>query len=364
MRNALLQKDLLVPSTIGLQDIDALRPSPAPLPEALESPADAEAALCRYMKEEIFPQFAPPPYGEIEMRRLCDRKPVYLFCEQTKGIMAVGKLFGHRCISSEEAWRRAENEYWNLRLLRDRFGMGSDTCRVVTPLGKSKNLSALLVTEKAPGRLLDYYIEKAICEQQSQQLFDRLRYLASFFVRLHCSSETDREVSPDLPWSYLCQLLDYLSQGFLDPCGRKSIEEYAAAWWDGDGVFTADREVIVHGDATPTNFLINGQEVIGIDLERMKWADRCWDLGFMAAELKHHFMWRMGNGWAAEPYIGHFLWEYAVNYRDAQFFYTITRRIPAHMALGLLRIARNSWLAIEYRKHLVAEARRCLKYGL
>jgi len=75
-------------------------------------------------------------------------------------------------------------------------------------------------------------------------------------------------------------------------------------------------------------------------------------------------MWRAGDRWAAEPYIGHFLWNYAVNCKDSQFFHYLTNKLPLYMALGLLRIARNNWLDVWYRKELIAEATRCLKYGL
>ena len=101
-----------------------------------------------------------------------------------------------------------------------------------------------------------------------------------------------------------------------------------------------------------------------IDLERLKWADRCWDLGFMAAELKHHFMWRAGNGWASEPFIGHFLWQYAVDYGNSGIFNVITRKLPLYMSLGLLRIARNLYLDDTHRENLINEAKLCLKYGL
>jgi len=364
MGNALLQEALSAQGGISLQDADVFCFSHTTLPDSLAASTSPGALLSRYLTREIFPQFASPPYGEIEMRKLSDQKPVYVFHEDMKDLIVVGKLFGRRSIPLEEAWRYAQQEYFNLKLLRERFGMSSDACHVVAPLGKNKELSALLVTEKAPGRLLDHYIEKAVCEQQSEQLLEKLSYLARFFGRLHRNSETDKWVSPALPQLYLRKLLDSLSEGPLGPDDREGIEEYANLWWDKNGTLVADREVIVHGDATPTNFLFNDHEVIGIDLERMKWADRCWDLGFMAAELKHHFMWRMGDRWAAEPYIGHFLWEYAVNYGNTQFFYAFTHRIPVYMALGLLRIARNSWLSEVYRKELITEAKRCLKYGL
>ena len=75
---------------------------------------------------------------------------------------------------------------------------------------------------------------------------------------------------------------------------------------------------MVHGDATPTNFYFDKENVIAIDFEKMKSADRCWDLGFIAAELKHYFMWRKHDGWAAEPFIRHFLWEYASHNNNIQ----------------------------------------------
>ena len=324
---------------------------------------EVEAAVCKYLKEEIFPQLASPPYGEIEVSELSRKKPVYLFLEKGKNIVVVGKSFKVESIPLEEAWLGADKEYLNLKLLRERFGMSGDTDYVVAPLGRSKELSALLITEKAPGRTLDYYIARAVYEQQRNELFEKLSHLARFFVKLHQISETDRTVSPDLPQAYMQKLLNCLRQELLGPLEEATIEQYSSRWWNEESIFVTDREVIVHGDATPTNFLFDGNMVMGIDLEEMKWADRCWDLGFIAAELKHHFMWRIGDAWAAEPFIGHFLWEYAVNYGNIRFFHIITRKIPLYMGLGLLRIARNNWLGEHHRKNLIKEAKQCLRYG-
>jgi len=315
------------------------------------------------MRQAIFPQLASPPFGEIEIISLSQQKPVYLFLEMHHNIAVVGKLFKHSAITLEQAWSSAEKEYFNLNLLRNRYGMNNDCCHVAVPLGKNRDLSALLVTERAPGKVLDHYIVKAIYEHKSQQLFDRLTSLAGFFAKLHQNTEIDRRVSPELPHSYLVKLLDSLSEWKLNPVQRVAIEEFAATWWDRDEVWM-DREVIVHGDATSTNFIINRHEVTGIDLEKMKWADRCWDLGFIVAELKHHFMWRMGDKWAAEPFIGHFLWQYAASCKGNRFFIMLTRKIPLYMALGLLRIARNSWLDDQHRRNLISEAELCLRYGL
>ena len=323
-----------------------------------------EAAICEYLREEIFPQLAPPPYRDIEIISLGAQKPVCLFFERKRNIMVVGKLFKYGIVPLEEAWSEADKEYANLKLLREILGEKADGDNVVAPLGKNKDLSALLVTEKAPGLTLDYFLAEAIFNQQHIQLFDTLGYLARFLVKLHETCKTDILVSPELPKHYLGALLNSIGEWLLDQLTRHAIDEYVAKWWNAEVVSGADRETIVHGDATPTNFLFESGNVTAIDLENMKRADRCWDLGFIAAELKHHFMWRAGDGWAAEPFIGHFLWEYAVDYGDPNFFHMITQRIPLYMALGLLRIARNLYLDEKYRKHLILEAQQCLRYGL
>jgi len=323
-----------------------------------------EASICEYLREEIFPQIAPPPYGEIEIASLGAQKPVCLFFEKKRSIVVVGKLFKWGVIPFEEAWLEADKEYSNLKLLRAQLGMDGETDRVVAPLGENKELSALLVTERAPGQTLDHFIAKAIFEQEHDELFQTLSHLARFFVKLHEAGKTERPLSPELCRLYLDTLLGSLNVGLLGSSKRAEIDKHAARWWSDKHLYASDRETIAHGDATPTNFLFNNGNVTAIDLESMKLADRCWDLGFIAAELKHHFMWRAGDGWAAEPFIGHFLWEYAIDYGDTNFFYVITRKIPLYIAIGLLRIARNLYLEESYREHLIMEAERCLKYGL
>jgi len=323
-----------------------------------------EMAICEYLREEIFPQLAPPPYGNIEITSLGAQKPVCLFFERKRNIMVVGKLFKWGVIPLEEAWLGADKEYANLKLLHEMLGEKADGDNVVAPLGENRALSALLVIERAPGLTLDFFLAKAIFEQQGDQLCDILSHLARFLVKLHETCKTERPLSPELPRLRLNSLLDSLSEGPLEPLPRASIEQYAVQWWNTETVFGSDRETIVHGDATPTNFLFENANVTAIDLESMRWADRCWDLGFIAAELKHHFMWRTGSGQLAEPFISHFLWEYAVDYGDTNFFHVITRKIPLYMAIGLLRIARNLYLDESYRKFLILEAKQCLKYGL
>jgi len=76
----------------------------------------------------------------------------------------------------------------------------------------------------------------------------------------------------------------------------------------------------------------------------------------------HFFLQSTGNKYAAEPFIGHFLWEYSCHFPDRdQTFRSTTARVPFYMGITLLRIARNEWFSPEYRRQLINEAKQCLR---
>ena len=124
-----------------------------------------------------------------------------------------------------------------------------------------------------------------------------------------------------------------------------------------------DQQVWLHGDATPANFLFgHGLDVAAIDLERMKRGDRMFDVGRVAGELQHAFMSATGDSWRAEPFIGHFLWEYSCHFPDRRnAFASITSRLPYFMALNLLRVARNDYISPSTAARLVRKAKRLLR---
>ncbi|MBR2872472.1 MAG: phosphotransferase [Lentisphaeria bacterium] len=124
-----------------------------------------------------------------------------------------------------------------------------------------------------------------------------------------------------------------------------------------------DNQVLVHGDATPSNFAFGeGRAVFAFDMERVRYADRCFDVGRIAGELQHFFMRTVHDPWAAEEFIHHFLQEYSGHFPDREAaFKAITRRLPFYMGATLLRIARNSYLEKEYRRVLIEAAGRCLR---
>jgi aminoglycoside phosphotransferase (APT) family kinase protein len=164
-----------------------------------------------------------------------------------------------------------------------------------------------------------------------------------------------------------CQYMDRLIGKLREISAIGEDETCELYWlrdqWRNQPRMWEDRKVLVHGDATPENFMFgHGLKVFTFDLERSKHADRVFDIGRIAGELKHFFMRATGNKDAAESFIGHFLWEYACHFpnRDSA-FQSITGRTPFYMGITLLRIARNSWIESKHRCRLISEAKECLR---
>ena len=321
-----------------------------------------ERDLEHYLKQEILPQLAAPPYGELQAVRLSNTMPVYLVTDPLSQVKLVTKSFQYGSIPLDTAWKRAELEYGNLKNLREKYKMNEGAFKIISPLGKKRELFALLVIEFGKGNTLDHYINDAIRHDESEKLYKKLKLLAGFLVKLHGNSQSERHTSPILPQKYLKKLLRSLKTiGLIDEHQESLFKELSGLWWSRNEIFN-DYEVVVHGDATTSNFLFHHHEVTGIDVEKTKSADRCWDLGFLAAELKHHFLNETNSTLDSEPYIKHLLVEYTSGFPDHDMFKSVTRRLPLFMSLGLLRIARNGWLSEKHRGKLVDEAKLCLKY--
>ena len=102
--------------------------------------------------------------------------------------------------------------------------------------------------------------------------------------------------------------------------------------------------------------------VISFDMERVRHADRCFDVGRIAGELQHFFLRNLHDRSRAEEFISHFLREYAGHFPDRESaFRAITGRLPFYMGTTLLRIARNTYLDRDYRRQLVESAEMCMR---
>jgi aminoglycoside phosphotransferase (APT) family kinase protein len=287
---------------------------------------------------------------------------VYLYEERHTSAQVVGKFFFTGSQHSADAIQRMRREFDNLQLLRS-YGLAGYPHQVIRPLGTNECLNSILVEEYAKGVPLSTFVNDAIHQGQSQPLFDKLTALAYFFATLHNRTANGESVDFHQDCAYLDQLVRKLQS--KQTIGSWDVDEFS--WlrdqWREKPRMWEDNQVLVHGDATPSNLLFGqGLSVIAIDLERMKRADRVFDLGRITGELQHYFLQAQGHTQAAEPFIGHFLWEYSCHFPDrGRAFHSITGRLPFQMALTLLRIARNSWVSAPQRRRLVEQAKVILR---
>jgi aminoglycoside phosphotransferase (APT) family kinase protein len=323
-----------------------------------------EDPLHYYLEREILPQlgYAGGP-ADFRVFRLGERNAVYLYEERGSGLGVAGKFFAGAYQPGTVASHRAmDREYENLNLLRG-YGLVGYPHHVVRPLGRHAGLSSLLIEEYCADPRLSRFLDAALELGQRDTLFAKLTALAYFLATLH--NRTARGVPVNFAGDsrYLDALVrDLREQQILGVDEAQELDWLRDRWADQPRMW-ADQEVLVHGDATPANFLLgDGLQVIAVDLERMHWADRVFDLGRITGELQHAFLQTTGNKYAAEPFIGHFLWEYACHFPDRdRAFAAICSRVPFQMAVTLLRIARNDWVPPEQRRRLIAEAKMTLR---
>ena len=320
--------------------------------------------LHRYLQHDIQPQIngatGPSTYRVF---RLNGSNDVYLYEDRKTGTKVIGKFFlssGKK--DAVKAVSRLTREFDNLCMMRD-YGLTGYPHHVVRPLGRHYSMNALLVTEYCEGALLSEVILEVIQNGDHGKLYHKLTALAYFLSAFHNRTAIGVGVDFHQDCAYLDRLIDRLLESKAIR-GDEGRELYGLRdQWRQQPRMWEDQKVLVHGDATPENFLFGeGLHVIGFDLERTKRADRVFDTGRIAGELKHFFMRATGHKDAADPFIGHFLWEYACHFPNRErAFQSITGRTPFYMALTLLRIARNSWIEPDYRRRLIHEAKDTLR---
>ncbi|MDD4817498.1 MAG: aminoglycoside phosphotransferase family protein [Victivallaceae bacterium] len=319
--------------------------------------------LYDYLRYEIQPQTAPCQHCDYRVFKYNASNDVYLYEEVHTGAKFIGKFFhSARRPNRAAAEQRMEREFHHLCLMR---GLGFDRGPhyVARPLGRNRDLGSLLVIEYCYGESMSSVISRAIRENNDALLFAKLTALAWFLSRFHNRTVNEYPVDFNEAYSYAGSLIaDVRRAGLLN--GGEDAELYHLRdRWNGMPCVREDRQVIVHGDATPENFLFGDDKyVITFDLERLRRADRVHDVGRVVGELAHFFMAATGDRGRAEPFIGHFLWEYACHFPDrAAAFHSIAQRVPFYMGINLLRIARNNYLSSDYRRKLIYEGKQCLK---
>jgi hypothetical protein len=322
----------------------------------------AHDPLHPYLVRDVLPQIGiRHSAADFRVFSMKDSK-VYLYEERHSCAQVVGKFFDGGGHNSAAAIQRMRQEFDNLQLLRG-YGLAGYPHHVVRPLGTNECLNSVLVEEYTTGVPLSSFVNDAIHHGQSQPLFDKLTALAYFLATLHNRTANGQGADFNQDCGYLDRLVRKLQSKQVIEASEADEFYWLRDRWREKPRMWEDNQVLVHGDATPSNLLFGpGLSVIAIDLERMKRADRVFDLGRITGELQHYFLQATGNKQAAEPFIGHFLWEYACHFPDRdRAFRSITGRLPFQMALTLLRIARNSWVGAHQRRRLVDEAKMILR---
>lgn len=268
-----------------------------------------------YLQHDIQAQInGSTGHSTYRVFRLNGSNDVYLYEDRKTDIKVIGKFF----LSSGKkdpvkAVSRLTREFDNLCMMRD-YGLTGYPHHVVRPLGRHYSMNALLVTEYAEGALLSEVILEVIQTGDYGKLYHKLTALAYFLSAFHNRTAIGVGVEFYQDCEYLDRLIGRLLE--IEAMGREEAHELYGLrdQWRQQPRMWEDQKVLVHGDATPENFLFgDGLQVIGFDLERTKRADRVFDTGRIAGELKHFFMRATGHKDAADPF-GHFLWEYACHF--------------------------------------------------
>jgi len=243
-------------------------------------------------------------------------------------------------------WKRNYNPEKSMNREAKNLKLVEKIIDVPKPLAAERQFNCVLLTEYIYGRPLYKYMK------DETELYDRLTSIARLLRRLHDSTRSHYHKEGDFYKFH--QTLDQLN---LNRELRETYNQLLGNWWYSD-LLDWPNGCMIHHDANPVNYLFSNDKVYALDFESARLhANPVHDLGVMAAELKHYFALHKRDGNRAEPYIGHFLWQYSQNISE---FKKITRVLPFFMSLGLLRMDRLK-IDLDHGNFLFREALACLR---
>lgn len=242
-------------------------------------------------------------------------------------------------LKNYNACKAMKNEFKKLEL-------AASLINVARPLAMNKEFNCALVTEHIPGKPLSWYFKS------EKNLYEKLTGMSHMLRKLH--DNTRSYYNKENEFINYHGVLDHLT---LDHNTRETFNHLLGEWWYSP-LLNREHGCMIHRDVHPSNYIFHKGKPYALDFES-SWfhANPVRDLGVLSAELKNYFEQNKGGGSKAEPYIGHFLWEYSGG--DEKNFMEITKVLPFYMSLGLLRSARLHHEV--YQGYLVREAMACLK---
>ncbi|MFQ6077139.1 MAG: phosphotransferase, partial [Candidatus Bathyarchaeia archaeon] len=266
-----------------------------------------------WLVHEILPKVGLSlPEPTVHVYGVSSSSRVYIYEVIVDGAPArvVGKFFGSDPDASDELKRlRLRLEVDNIRRLRG-IGLDRGAHRVIRLLGHNEYINYVLAEEYGSGLPLERLIKGAVFQGEEAGLYWGLSELAYFLFRLHSRSRDGSSVDFGREASYFRETLSRVAGQVSDRMAQEF--QRLLERWVGRPFMWSPRSVIVHGDCSPTNFLLSSDpRLLAVDLERSRRSDPAFDTGRVAGELKHHFMMWTGDGWRAEPFIGHFYSQYS-----------------------------------------------------
>jgi aminoglycoside phosphotransferase (APT) family kinase protein len=286
---------------------------------------------------------------------------VYLYVDAESGQRTVGKFYGRKWIHDSRTGEPElrglllRREFDNLAFVRS-LGFTAAPFVVPKPLAMSDDVDWVLLEEYAGGVNLHHCIWDAVVNGNTAPLDCSVVAAARFLRKLHDAASAGPVLPRRNPHQYLHKLLAQLrGWGILGEEEMRRLHGIGVEWATRSGLTEAP-VTLIHGDATPEHLLWDEdpQRLGIIDFESLRLGDAAEDLGYLAAEIKHLFWSYTGDPWASEEFIRRL---YAAYDGGGS---SLTDRGRFFMGCAELRIARNVWLAFDYRRQLIAEAERCL----
>ncbi|WP_258314916.1 aminoglycoside phosphotransferase family protein [Streptomyces sp. Act143] len=349
-------------------------PSDVEMPAATEQarlfgagPVPRHGPLDRFLRDRVYGEVLGMSGADLRFVLGPSDNGAMVRCDEvTTSTPVMLKVYGLKWIDGRRWDRPAlradlmRREYDNLRRVQP-LGAGRGRHRVVRPFAAAAELGATLAEELVLGPDLLHYIEAAARWSGNGELDARLRQAAEFFADLHTLSATGRPGDGRGALAYLEKVVAQLTDFRILTSAEAAALRSVGRAWEVPGRLGPPDEVLIHGDATPTQFLFPPTgELVAVDFERLQYGDRAADIGRMAGELKHLFRLYTGDPWAGEPHIRHFYAAYLAAAAPAVEADALLDRARFHMACSELRIARNSWVDWDNRRFLVREAAACL----
>ena len=246
----------------------------------------------------------------------------------------------------------ARQEYECLQTLR-RYDLVGSPHHVIQPLGLNRDINGVLAVEHYTGEEFSHAIARATQDHDEAHLYWRLKALAYFLATLHNRTANGASVDFEPDCRYFDTVVGRLKAHRIGPDDIDELSLLRDRWRErprdvaGPAGLAARRR-------DPGELPVRPRPGRRGDRPGAHEAgDRMFDVGRIAGELQHAFMRDSGDWRSAEPFIGHFLWEYSCHFPDReQAFESITSRVPFYMALNLLRIARNGYIGQDYAGRL------------